>query len=181
MKKATCVHFIDRAANTVLFAEQQFKIIGLKGYGGKIEDGESAGDCTVREVMDESGGNKKFRTNPDEEGGIVFDPKDLIPVGCIDFYNGSEEEVPFGDPSFRVLFYNCYVFSGKAIDTVEMRNPQFYPINNLPFEKMVKGDEEFIKPLLEGVCTTGMIRRSSDWKTILQKELDECSVEDLVL
>ncbi len=168
MKKATCVHFINKATNSVLLAHQQRKIIGLKGYGGKLEDGESAIDSTVREI-------------PVETGGIVFDPKDLVPVGIIDFYNGTEEEVPFGSPSFRVLFYNCYTFTGTAVSTDEMKDPWFYLFDSIPVEELVRGDEEFLFKLLAEDLTKGWMRRTSDLKTVIDAHFEPAFIEDLVL
>lgn len=105
----------------------------------------------------------------------------MIPVGLFDFYNGSDIEVPLGDPSFRVIFYICEKFSGKAIDTIEMRNPQFYTLDNLPLEKMIKGDPDFVPQLLNGRHLKGMVRRTSDWQGILESVIEECNVEDLVI
>lgn len=161
-------------------ADQQFKIVGTKGYGGKIEDGQTPQESTKEEVCQESGKIKEFRINPDEEGGIEFDIKDLEPVGVIDFYNGPEDQVPFGDPSFRVLFYVCEKFSGKAIDTVEMRNPQMYDIDNLP-STLVPGDTLFIHDFLAKRYKKGYVRRSVDWKEILEHDLTDCSIGDLVI
>ncbi len=168
MKRATAVHFINKSLNSVLLAYQQRKIVGLKGYGGKIEEGESAIESVVREI-------------PEETGGIIFDPKDLVPVGLIDFYNGSEAEVPFGDPSFRVLFYNCYVFSGFAISTSEMKDPWFYLFEGIPIEDLVKGDELFLFKLLRADFTKGYIRRTSDFKTVIDFHFEPATIEDLVI
>jgi hypothetical protein len=182
MNLATCVHFINKNLNSVLMADQQFKIVATKGYGGVFKDGEDGLKCAAREIPEETGKDKSKRLNPDEESeGIIFDTKDLIPVAVIDFYNGTEEEVPFGDPSYRVIFYNCYVFSGYAIDTLEMRNPWFYLINDLPFHKMVPGDELFIQDILEGKMRTGWIRRTNNLLTVIDPHIEACELKDLVI
>jgi len=180
MKLATCVHFIDPVTQSVLLAYQQAKIIGRKGYGGTMKENEGSLACTAREVSEETGGIKEFRINPDQEGGIIFDIADLVPVALIDFYNGPEDEVEFGDPTFRVLFYNCYKFSGHAIDTVEMRDPWFYPINNLPID-LVPGDLVFLPDILQGKMLTGWIRRTKDFKTILDSQIEACQLSDLII
>ncbi len=180
MKKATCVYFVDRIKNQVLMADQQFKIVGTKGYGGKIKPGQTPQESTVEEVGEESGTKKEFRINPDQEGGIVFDPKDLEPVGVIDFYNGPADSVPFGEPSFRVLFYICETFSGTPIDTVEMRNPCMYDIENLP-STLVPGDERFLYDFLHRRYKKGYMRRTEDWKEIIECELHNCTLEDLCI
>ncbi|MEO5645856.1 MAG: NUDIX domain-containing protein [Candidatus Paceibacterota bacterium] len=168
MKKATLVHFINKETNEVLLADQQFKIVGLKGFGGKIEEGESALASTTREVTEET-------------GGITFDEKDLIPVGLIDFYNGPEEDKVFGDPSFRVLFYNCYLFKGEAVSTAEMQDPQFYEIDNLPIERLIPGDDLFIHEILKGNPTKGWIRRTADFAMVINAEIYPCTLAELVI
>lgn len=173
MKTATCIYFIKD--NAVLMAEQQYKIIGLKGYGGGPEDGETLLECALREIREETGCVKNKRLNPDEEGGISVLSKDLITMGVIDFYNGTAEEVPFGDPSFRVIFYRCDKFSGHAISTLEMMNPDFYDIHNLPFSEMIPGDDLFLTDMFNGFIVTGYIRRTKDFKNILDKKLEKHS------
>ncbi len=168
MKKATAVHFIHKEKNEVLLADQQFKIIGLKGFGGKIEEGESALVSTIREVVEET-------------GGISVYEEDLIPVALIDFYNGPEELIPFGHPSFRVLFYNCYIFEGEAISTDEMKDPKYYDIDNLPIDRLVPGDDLFIHQILKGNTIKGWIRRTADFKTIINYEMYPCTLAELVI
>ncbi len=181
MKRATATHFINKSLNTVLLAYQREKVIGLKGFGGKIKPGQTPWQNAVIEVSEETGGVKEKRINPEEEGGIVFDPQDLVPVALIDFYNGTDEEVPFGKPSFRVLFYNCYKFSGRAIDTEEMYDAWYYPIDGIPKEKLPIGDEEFLQPILEGNLTRGWMRRTADFKTVLGSHFEPAVIEDLVI
>lgn len=182
MKRATLVHFINKF-DSVLLAMQQAKVIGRKGYGGKIEDGQTEIACTVEEVTDETGGNPEKRINPKEKGGIIFNPNDLVPVAVIDFYNGTEEEVPFGNPSWRVKFFNCYKFSGKAIDTIEMQDAWFYPIggDNLPLDEVPKGDELFLKDILQRKLRKGWIRRTSVSGPVIDWDINPCTLEDLVI
>jgi hypothetical protein len=169
MKRATATHFINKSLNSVLLAYQQKKVIGLKGYGGKIEEGETPQDSVTREVFEEAG------------GGIIFDPADLVPVGLIDFYNGTEEEVPLGNPSFRVLFYNCYKFRGNAVSTEEMKDPWFYLFDSIPIEELVKGDELFLLSLLREELTKGWIRRTTDFRTVLGSHFEPATIEDLII
>lgn len=180
MELATCVHFIN-SLHSVLLADQQTKIVGTKGYGGKLKDKEDPRKGSLREVKQETGYYKKYRINYFEDGGITFELKDLMPVAVIDFYNGTEEEVPFGTPSFRVLFYNCYIFKGRAVSTKEMRDPWFYPIDNLPTTELPLGDEHFLHDILNCVLTKGWMRRTKDFKTVLGYQFEPANVEDLVI
>lgn len=187
IKRSTVTYLITPEGKTIM-AEQQRKVIGLKGYGGIIESNEEPHTSAVREIWEESGGEKKRRLNPNEEGGILVNSSDLIPVALIDFYNGTEKEIPFGSPSFRMLCYVCYLFKGKAISTHEMHNPDEYPLENLPYEKMIIGDNLFLGNILtsdisnkDRKCYKGFIRRTSDWKEIIEHEILPCKKEDLVL
>ncbi len=177
MKKATVTHIIKN--NTTLMADQQAKVVGTKGYGGIIENGETWQENAVREVGEETGGSKEKRINPDEEGGITIYADKLEPVAVIDFYNG--EDVPFGEPSIRVLFCRTFDFNRKAIDTVEMLNPYWYDNDHLPFEKMIKGDDLIVPSVLAGIPIKGWVRRTKDWMTVIEYEIKPCSVEDLVI
>ena len=171
MKEATCVYLV-RFPREVLMADQQAKIVGTKGYGGKITLGQTATQNVIEETWQETGGVPELRINKDEEGGIKISMDGLHHMGIIEFYNGTEGEVPFGEPSFVVHFFICSTFSGKTIDTIEMQNHQWYQIDNLPIEKMIVGDELIIKPILSGQTVNGWMRRTSDLKTIIDYEID---------
>jgi len=161
MKIATCVYIIENGY--VQMANQQKAIIGFKGYGGKIKPGQTLRQNVVEEVWEETGGVPSLRLNPDEEGGIHLREEWLQPIGLIDFYNGTEEEVPFGDPSFRVYFFLCKRKLGKAVDTLEMRDHQLFNVHYPPIDRMVKGDEVFVPKILLNIPVTGWIRRNEDW------------------
>ncbi len=180
MKLATLTHLINQEDNTTLMADQQLKVVGTKGYGGKT-DGKPWKDSAVDEIGQETGKVRELRINPDQEGGITVNPEDLEAVALIDFYNGDESEVPFGDPSFRVLCCRCFKYEGGAIDTKEMRNPRWYPIDNLPKEKMIDGDMYFVPQILAGTPIKGYIRRKSDWSAIIDYKIEPCDPSELVL
>lgn len=176
-KTATCTYFIRDGK--VLLAKQIEKVIGRKGYGGKIKPGQSIRGNAIEETAEESGGKKEFRVDPDQEGGIVFKEEDLEPIAFIDFYNGDETEVPYGTPSFKVYFFLCLKFSGEAIDTKEMIDPQYYALDDLPIDELVKGDELFVPQMLEGIPLSGHIRRTSDWSKVLENTVTECDPRSL--
>ncbi len=181
MKRSTVVYFIDKKTNKTLMAWQQRKVIGLKGYGGVIEDNEDPRLSACREVWEESGGDPKRRIYHKEVGGITVKPENLEPVVLIDFYNGTEGEVPFGNPNFRVLGYRSFVWEGKAISTNEMVHPDWYGINQLPLDDMIIGDSLFIKDFFSGNLIMGYIRRTSDWKKIIDYKISPCTINDLVI
>ncbi|MEK7227970.1 MAG: hypothetical protein AAB681_01280 [Patescibacteria group bacterium] len=176
MKIATCVHIIENGY--VQFGYQYTWIEGFKGYGGKLKEGQTIRQNAVEEVWEETGGEPKFRLRPEEDGGIHIREEWLEPIGFIDFYNGSEEEVPFGDPSFRVYFFNCRKKLGRAVDTIEMKDHQLFNIHYPPVDKMIKGDGEFVPRMLQDICLIGWVRRDKDWNTT-SSSIKECNKENL--
>lgn len=176
MKEATCVYLFRKVEGKgeVLLADQQRGIVRnkKKGYGGKIEQGQSKTENVIEETWGETGGIKELRISKNEEGGIKITTHGLHYVGMVDFYNGTEAEVPFGDPSFRVHFFTCSNFSGTPIDTIEMQNHQWYPVNNPPWDKMVIGDDIFLKPIFNGQTSVGWMRRTSDLSKVIDYQID---------
>ncbi|MFA7315303.1 MAG: NUDIX domain-containing protein [Candidatus Paceibacterota bacterium] len=182
MKKiATAVYCVSGGTHVVM-AYQQETVIGLKGYGGEPKAGESLKECARRELDEESGGVPENHVNHMESGGITIDHlDDLELVAVIDFYNGTEEDVSFGGPSSQVFFYRCVKFKGMAISTKEMIHPRLYPIGNLPFDQMIIGDELIIPDVLAGRPIRGYLRRTSDFKKIIDHKINPCESEELLL
>ncbi len=180
-KIATAVYCVSGGTHVVM-AYQQAVIVGLKGYGGGPKDGESLKSCAERELGEESGCVPEKRVYHLESGGITIDhPDDLELVAVIDFYNGTEEEIPFGNQSSRVFFYRCVKFKGMAISTTEMIHPRLYPIGNLPFNQMIIGDELIIPDVLAGRPIKGHLRRTADFKKIIDHKINPCESEELLL
>lgn len=181
MKRSTNICIIDGKNNKTLMAWQQRKVVGLKGFGGVIEEGEDPRVSACREVLEETGGVAEKCINHKQHGGIIILPENLEPIALIDFYNGTEEEVPFGNPNFRVLCYRTFVWSGTPFPTIEMFNPDWYNIFNLPFEDMIVGDSLFIPSVILGTPIRGYIRRTSDWKKVIDHDINPCTLSDLVI
>lgn len=156
MKEATLVHVVK--GDYTLKAWQLNKIIGPKAYGGIVELGQTVKENALEEVKQETGHYKEFRLNKNESGGIIIKPEDLRLGGRIDFYNGTEEEVPFGSPSIRVYCFVVTKFSGVPINTIEMIHHRWVNFRD-PYVPGIMGDELFIKDLLTGWRPFGWIRR----------------------
>ncbi len=166
--RATIIYLIDKDKGSVLMAKKTRKVgIGYWfGYGGKIDEGEDEDISVCRETKEES-------------GGIELDPKDLERVALIDFYKGADR--PFGQPTFRVLCYRVLTWKGESSSTIEMADPTFFPINNLPLQEMKPGDELFVPQILAGTPVKGWIRFTDDSKAIIGSDIKPCSLEDLVI
>jgi 8-oxo-dGTP pyrophosphatase MutT (NUDIX family) len=98
-------------------ASKPANIIGmLAGVGGKVEDEEAPEDALVREFM--------------EEVGIDISPAQMIPLG-VENYDGT-----------RCAHYILYLDSEvtpnvPASERSKVVNPNFYPINALPYHDMI--------------------------------------------
>ena len=136
------------------------------GYGGKIEPGEDADACIIREFEVESGGAKILK-------------KDLRRFALIDFYNDAKEVRPLGSPTFRVLCYRVLRWKGIIAETPEMQDPQPFPILGLPWSNMKPGDELFVPHIILGVPIKGWIRFDDD--RVITSEIKPCILADLVL
>ncbi len=177
MNIATCTYFIKDGK--VLLPRQIEKIIGRKGYGGKLKNGQTIRSNAIEEIGEESGLKKELRINPEENGGIIVKESDLQPIAFIDFYNGDKQTAPFGNPSFRVYFFLCTEFSGIPIATKEMVDPKWYSLDQIPLDELVKGDPVFVPRILNQVPLKGHIRRSNDWSSVLENTLKEYTLESL--
>jgi 8-oxo-dGTP pyrophosphatase MutT (NUDIX family) len=98
-------------------ASKPSNIIGmLAGIGGKVEDLEAPEDALVREFM--------------EEVSIDISPAQMIPLG-VENYDGT-----------RCAHYIIYLESEvtpnvPAAERSKVANPNFYPINALPYHDMI--------------------------------------------
>jgi len=97
----------------------------INGYGGKLEAEETLLECALRETQEEAG----------------IKPINLDKVA----------EVFFHDPG---LTHECHVFvcnqwEGEPTETEEML-PDWYPVEEIPFERMGQADSLWIPPVLRG-------------------------------
>jgi len=130
---------------TVCFLVKEDKILlGLKtkkigkgswnGYGGGIEDDESPEDAAVRELREET-------------AGVVATPDDLEKIAIVDFHNTKTDGSVF---VCKVHFYLVKNWEGEIKETEEMVNPTWFDKNNLPLDKMMPADKEWLPIALSG-------------------------------
>lgn len=86
------------------------------GIGGKVEQGETIEDATIREM--------------EEETSIRVDKKDLISSGRIDFFFPAKPEW-----HLTVHIFLSKRWQGIPTESREI-SPQWFKINQLPFDKM---------------------------------------------
>lgn len=91
------------------------------GFGGKVSAGETIENAAKREIQEESG----------------IEVRDLEKVGIIDFEFKGNPEI------LQVHIFRSYNFSGEPAESEEMK-PQWFHINEIPFDKMWPDDKYWI-------------------------------------
>ena len=115
----------------VLLGEKKKGEIGtgvLSGPGGKLDPGESLEECLIRETR--------------EELYIELDPSSLELVAVIDFYAA-------GELDFSVYVYRAALLTGEIRETADMI-PAWYPLTNLPFDRMYEADRHWLPKAARG-------------------------------
>lgn len=128
------------------------------GFGGKMEEGETIEQATLREL--------------DEEVGI----KDgqLTKAGILEFSFQNDEKI------LQVHIFKLTDFSDTSIETEEMK-PQWFTFNEIPFSQMWSDDEYWFPLLLNNKLFEGefLFDRPSDAEysaKIISQKLSEVSV-----
>lgn len=102
----------------------------INGAGGKVEPGETTREAAIRETFEEVGIRVK---SCEKVGQVVF--RDL-------YFKG--------EPETDVMHvYLSEDFEGEPIETDEIK-PEWYPITNLPYNKMWGDDEHWMPEVLRG-------------------------------
>lgn len=142
MKRATLV-FVVKDGHVLLGMKKSGEIgTGTwNGPGGKIEPGETAIACLLREV--------------EEELDIRLIPDALEEIATILFRNNESDD-------FYVHVYRTALFEGTPRETLYML-PRAFPIDELPYEHMLPGDSLWIPRVLSGSRFSALVeRRSAD-------------------
>ena len=144
----------------IILAEKKRKIGAgkLNGYGGKIEDGEDKIGSLVREV--------------EEECGVLLQEEKCEELGFVDFSRENKKEL-----DARVYVYRIDDFSGepKEMPGAGMGAPEEFPLDKIPYERMILGTEQFLNFVLEGKKFKGEIRYSEHGESLVKcvVELDK--------
>ena len=116
------------------------------GYGGSIEKGERPRIAARRETK--------------EECGLVIKPKALEKAAVINFLNPPEH------PSFKVHIYLATRWGGRLAETDEMGPHEWFPIDGLPFAKMMPEDRHWLPRVLGGEKLIGEVWHNARWEVI---------------
>ena len=153
---------LKEATELFLFRNQQV-LLGLKktglgkdkrlGIGGKCEPGESILETAVREV--------------EEEICITLSPDSLDKIAIIDFI------FPYKPAwSMKVHFFFVTSWSGEPQETIEI-SPEFYPVTQVPYEKMWQDTKLWFPDALNGKRLTGKIVYGEDNEQVVDYHFTE--------
>jgi 8-oxo-dGTP diphosphatase len=154
MRQETILFIVDRTENRILLAMKKVRFGAGKynGMGGTVEEGETPVQAAVRETL--------------EEVGLIIKPEDAIPLGAIHF---SFEDKP--DWERTVHIFVAERWQGEPVETEEMA-PQWFTLEEIPYEKMWIDDQYWLPQLLEGSVIDAEFHFVSDGSQILRQRVD---------
>lgn len=122
-----------------------------------------------------SGGNKEacdknleetFVRETLGEWGVTIDPDDMTKMAELKIFRPGKQ---------MILLHVCTIaqYEGELRSSDEMRAPSWFPIENLPIEHMIPGDEHWVYRMLKGEFLKGEIYRSLDLETLIDINIYE--------
>ena len=137
----------------VLLARKTGKIGAgcLNGYGGEIEDGESARQAAVREL--------------EEESGLEVLQASLEEVALITFHNQKVDGTIVPCEGHVFFARGC---DGVAKSTPEMAAPTWFNITAIAYDEMMLADKEWLPLVFAGKKIIGTVWYGPFQKTLLK-------------
>lgn len=149
-KKLLTLCIIHQHSKVLLGMKKRgFGVGRWNGFGGKVEAGETIESAMKREL--------------EEEAGIAA--KNLEKVGVLEFEWEGNPEIS------QVHIFKSDSFSGEPTESEEMK-PEWFGIDEIPFEKMWPDDINWMPLFLSGKKFRGSFL-FGEADSILHKELSE--------
>ncbi len=124
------------------------------GFGGKLNDGETIEDAAKREVEEE----------------IRVSVKEMEKKGIITFEFQDSQE------TLEVHIFHISEFKGEPTESEEMK-PQWFNVDEIPFEEMWSDDKHWVPLFLEGKKFKGTLlfdnEKSNNMLNLELVEVDE--------
>ena len=142
-----------RTGNNILLARRKkgFGSGKYNGIGGKLEEGETVIDALIRETKEEIG---VIPTNYEPKGKVQFD--ETI----------AGEKVHL---TFHVFIVTEW--DGAIAESEEMA-PEWFDVNNIPYDKMFSDDIYWLPRVLCGKSVDAYFRFDEEWN-IVEQRVDE--------
>lgn len=130
MKQTTLCFLLKDNKVLLAMKKRGFGVGKWNGVGGKVMEGEDIAAAAVREIK--------------EEIGVTVVPKDLEPMGALDFDFSDNH-----DWAQTCSIFVVRAWEGEPAESEEMR-PQWYPKSALPFDDMWIDDSHWLPMVLAG-------------------------------
>lgn len=137
----------------------------FNAHGGGIDEDETALQCIVREIGEETSKSKK--PDPLTGNGVILDPKKLKKKAVVDFHNITEAGESF---TCRVHVYVANEWTGNVEETDEAGEPTWFDIDKLPLDQMMPADPSWV-PVVLGSKDDSELLFAEAWYGPRQKEL----------
>ena len=151
MRTVTLAMFVKDGRILLAMKKRGFGAGNWNGYGGKLLEGESVEDAAVREIH--------------EESGARVEKEDLKHLGTLDFYFSDKPEW-----DQRCVIYRVQKWRGDPVETEEMR-PEWFFFEDVPYEHMWKGDDQWFPYFLRGENFSGEIHFSDEGKKVVSVQV----------
>lgn len=150
MKKIESTLLILRDGDKILLAKKKrgFGKSLYNGVGGKLEKGESVLDAMIRETREEIGVTPTVY----EKYGINE---------FLEFVNGEETNLVFH-------LFIATEWEGEPTESEEMA-PEWFDIENIPYDKMFKDDKYWLPLVLEGKKVRGKFVFDKNWNSLARE------------
>lgn len=148
-------------ANIIFVLADDKVLLGIKtrkigvgkrnGYGGGVETGQTMEESAAAELL--------------AEASLISEPKDFKKIGVVDFYNH------FDDGTAKLV--KCEIltltkWSGTPKSSPEMLDPQWFPIDHLPFDDMMVADRDWVTKFLYGEVNYAEVHQTDHQTRLLQ-------------
>lgn len=148
MTNGTLVYLFRDGEILLAMKKRGFGVGMWNGAGGKVKDGESVRDAAVRETQEE--------------------------IGVTPTLGESHGAIDFTDPDgsrWTVHVFRTTEFTGEPTESEEMR-PQWFPIEEIPYDLCWDDDRYWLPLLIEGKKFTARVVLGADGK-VAEHEVKE--------
>jgi len=155
MRNVTLCFLVKGDEICLAMKKRGFGINKWNGYGGKVSEGETIEEATIRELK--------------EEIGVQATLADLKKVGNIKFYFNEKP-----DWNQRMHIYFITSWQGEPQESDEM-SPKWYKTTDIPYENMWVDDPHWLPLVLSGQKIEGKFYFNKDGA-----EIDRYTIKELV-